>query len=58
MTFDFPHPFGPTIQVISPGKDTEVGSTKDLKPESFIPLSFIFHFCLRVGNQRPVAERQ
>jgi hypothetical protein len=46
------------MHVISAGKDIEVRSTKDLKPESFIPLSFIFHFYLRVENQRPKTGRQ
>ena len=36
ITFDFPHPFGPTTAVISLGKGIVVGSTKDLKPASLI----------------------
>ena len=53
IIFDFPHPFGPTIHVISAGKDTEVKSTKDLKPESFTPLSFIFYLCFEGRKPTP-----
>jgi len=41
---DFPQPFGPTIQDMLEGKVTDVGSTNDLKPDSFIELSRIFKF--------------
>jgi hypothetical protein len=36
MTFDFPQPLGPTTPTRWPGTWIEVGSTKDLNPESFI----------------------
>ena len=36
ITFDLPQPFGPTIAVRLPGKETVVGSTKDLKPASLM----------------------
>jgi hypothetical protein len=32
MMLDFPHPFGPTTPVRLLGKETFVGSTKDLNP--------------------------
>jgi len=38
---DFPQPFGPTIPTIVDGRDKVVGSTKVLKPESFILLNRI-----------------
>ena len=41
ITFDFPHPLGPTIHDMLEGKVTVVGSTNDLKPESFIELSLM-----------------
>ena len=44
ITLDFPQPFGPTIQDMLEGKVTDVGSTNDLKPDSFIELSRIFKF--------------
>src|SRR5690606_37032568 len=34
MMFDLPQPFGPTTPTSCPGRDTVVGSTKDLKPAS------------------------
>jgi hypothetical protein len=34
--FDFPQPLGPTTPTSCPGTFTVVGSTKDLKPASFI----------------------
>src|SRR5688572_28145160 len=36
ITFDLPQPFGPTTPTSWPGTWIAVGSTKDLKPESFI----------------------
>src|SRR5882672_8016802 len=36
MTLDLPQPFGPTTPTSWPGTWIEVGSTKDLKPDSFI----------------------
>src|SRR5712692_6513643 len=36
ITFDLPQPFGPTTPTSWPGTWIEVGSTKDLKPESLI----------------------
>src|SRR6266850_8202532 len=39
MTLDFPQPFGPTTPTSWPGTWIEVGSTKDLNPESFICVS-------------------
>jgi hypothetical protein len=36
MTFDLPQPFGPTTPTSWPGIWIEVGSTKDLNPDSFI----------------------
>ena len=53
ITFDFPHPFGPTIQDILEGKETVVGSTKDLKPESFIAFSLIILIPLKGKNPVP-----
>src|SRR5690554_5930638 len=56
MTFDFPQPLGPTIQVICSGKATLVGSTKDLKPASLMCFNrmapqysyyFWLYFCCR-----------
>ena len=44
ITLDFPQPFGPTIQDMLEGKVTDVGSTNDLNPDSFIELSRIFKF--------------
>ena len=41
ITLDFPQPFGPTIQDILDGKVTEVGSTKDLNPDSLMELSLM-----------------
>jgi len=41
ITLDFPQPFGPTIPTIVDGRDKVVGSTKVLKPESFILLNRI-----------------
>ena len=38
MTLDLPQPLGPTMPTRLLGKYTEVGSTKDLKPASFILL--------------------
>ena len=38
ITFDLPHPFGPTTPTSCPGREIVVGSTKDLKPAS---LSFV-----------------
>src|SRR5882724_2711224 len=34
ITFDLPQPFGPTMPTSCPGTWIEVGSTKDLNPES------------------------
>ena len=56
MTFDFPQPLGPTIHDILEGKVTDVGSTKDLKPESFMELSLIFSFPL--GGKNPMLWRK
>ena len=53
ITFDFPHPFGPTIQDILEGKETVVGSTKDLKPESFIAFNLIILIPLKGKNPVP-----
>src|SRR5687767_5765137 len=39
ITFDLPQPFGPTTPTSWPGTWIEVGSTKDLKPESLICVS-------------------
>src|SRR5687768_14769038 len=39
ITFDFPHPFGPTTPTSWPGTAMEVGSTKDLKPDSLTDVS-------------------
>src|SRR5690242_15375241 len=36
ITLDLPQPFGPTTPTRRPGTWIVVGSTKDLKPESFI----------------------
>src|SRR4051812_18425619 len=36
MTFDLPHPLGPTMPTSWPGVPISVGSTNDLKPESLI----------------------
>ena len=41
ITFDLPHPFGPTIPTRFEGSRSVVGSTKVLKPESFILLNRI-----------------
>ena len=41
ITFDFPHPFGPTTPTILVGNDIFVGSTKLLKPDSFMCFSCI-----------------
>ena len=41
MTLDLPHPFGPTTPTKFVGKDIFVGSTKLLKPASFMCLSCI-----------------
>src|SRR5258705_13968162 len=35
ITLDLPHPLGPTTPTSCPGTAMVVGSTKDLKPESF-----------------------
>ena len=42
ITFDFPQPFGPTTPTKFEGNVSDVGSTKDLKPESFILLNLIY----------------
>ena len=42
ITFDLPQPLGPTTPTKFEGKDIFVGSTKLLKPDSFICLSCIF----------------
>ena len=48
---DFPHPFGPTIDVSWEGNETVVGSTNDLKPESLTDFNFIN---LRIiGGRKP-----
>jgi hypothetical protein len=39
MVLDLPQPFGPTMPTRLLGKWMVVGSTKDLKPASFILLS-------------------
>src|SRR5687767_1354973 len=39
ITFDLPQPLGPTTPTSCPGTAMEVGSTKDLKPESFTEVS-------------------
>jgi hypothetical protein len=52
ITFDFPQPFGPTIQDMLEGNVTEVGSTKDLKPESFTEFSLMNVFYL--GGKGPM----
>ena len=41
ITFDLPQPLGPTTPTQFEGKDIFVGSTKLLKPASFICLSCI-----------------
>ena len=56
ITLDFPQPFGPTIQDMLEGKVTDVGSTKDLKPESFMELSLIFSVPL--GGKNPMLARK
>ena len=56
ITLDFPQPFGPTIHDMLEGKVTEVGSTKDLKPESFTELSLIFSVPL--GGKNPMLARK
>ena len=38
--FDLPHPFGPTIDVIGSGKESDVLSTNDLNPQMSIFLIF------------------
>jgi hypothetical protein len=46
---DLPQPLGPTIAVISPGNEIDVGSTNDLKPASLIRLrrmTFIIIFAV------------
>ena len=40
-TFDLPQPLGPTIPVRPSSIIISVGSTKDLKPVTFIFLNFI-----------------
>jgi len=39
ITFDLPQPLGPTTPTSCPGTAMVVGSTKDLKPESFTEIS-------------------
>src|SRR6185503_4791192 len=39
MTFDLPHPLGPTTPTSWPGTAMVVGSTKDLKPDSLTEVS-------------------
>src|SRR6188768_662196 len=39
ITFDLPQPLGPTTPTSWPGTAMEVGSTKDLKPESLTEVS-------------------
>src|SRR5471030_2516747 len=39
ITLDLPQPLGPTTPTSCPGTEIEVGSTKDLKPESFTEIS-------------------
>src|SRR4051812_16745188 len=39
ITFDLPQPLGPTTPTSCPGTAMEVGSTKDLKPESLTEVS-------------------
>src|ERR1700682_3079491 len=39
ITFDLPQPLGPTTPTSCPGTEMVVGSTKDLKPESFTEIS-------------------
>ena len=56
ITFDFPHPLGPTIQDIEEGKVTVVGSTKDLKPDSFIEFNLIIYILL--GGKNPVLQKE
>src|ERR1700760_2779392 len=51
MTFDLPHPFGPTTPVRLLGKLTWVGSTKDLKPASLILVS-------RINEHSPCRPRK
>ena len=41
ITFDLPQPLGPTTPTKFDGNVIDVGSTKDLKPESLILLSLI-----------------
>ena len=41
ITLDLPQPFGPTTPTIFVGKDIFVGSTKLLKPDSFMCFSCI-----------------
>jgi hypothetical protein len=52
ITLDFPQPFGPTIHDMLDGNVTEVGSTKDLKPESLIELSLII--VIPLGGKKPM----
>ena len=49
-TFDFPHPFGPTIEVIGSGKLMDVLSTNDLKPQ--ISMRLIFTCASAFGGDR------
>ena len=52
ITFDLPHPLGPTTPTKFVGKDIFVGSTKLLKPASFMCLSCIAksYFVMNILN--------
>src|SRR6185369_7026796 len=50
MTFDLPHPLGPTIPERLLGKVTWVGSTKDLNPASLILVSRIHFYWKKVAG--------
>ena len=56
IILDFPHPLGPTIQDIEEGKVTVVGSTKDLKPDSFIEFNLII--CILLGGKNPLLQKE
>ena len=56
ITFDLPHPLGPTMHDIVEGKVTVVGSTKDLKPDSFIEFNLIIYILLEGRN--PMLQKE
>src|SRR5687768_10613071 len=53
--FDLPHPFGPTMPMISCSKFTTVRSTKDLNPHSSRRLIFN---CSSARNRTPDVTRE